>query len=100
MLAHPEYHAVLDHPEQFKAEDFQEGNPFLHMSLHLAIREQINTNRPAGIASVYQTLSQQSGDALMAEHKMMECLGQFLWEAQQNQAMPDEQVYLEALRKL
>jgi hypothetical protein len=100
MLLHPEFHAILNDPEKFQADDFPEGNPFLHLSLHLAIREQIGTNRPAGITAVYDTLCRKLGVPLTAEHLMMECLGKTLWDAQQNNKMPDEATYLEALRQL
>jgi hypothetical protein len=100
ILLHPEYHPILSNPEKFQTEDFREENPFLHMSLHLAIREQINTNRPAGIKEIFTALCHKLTDALLAEHLMMECLGQALWQAQHNKMMPDEQNYLEKLRKL
>ena len=100
MLVHPEFHTILNDAEKFQADDFPEGNPFLHLSLHLAIREQISTNRPAGITAVYDTLCRKLGEPLTAEHLMMECLGQTLWEAQQNNKMPDEAIYLEALQQL
>jgi hypothetical protein len=77
-----------------------ETNPFLHMSMHIAIAEQLGTNRPAGIKDLYQQLVTKLGDAHTVEHHIMECLGQMMWEAQHNQAMPDEQQYLECLRKL
>ena len=99
---HPEYQALL---EQTRLEtDFEpEGgqtNPFLHMGLHLAIREQVSTNRPAGIASVHRALSQKSGDPHSAEHQMIDCLAETLWEAQSANAAPDEQKYLERLQSL
>jgi hypothetical protein len=100
MLLHPEYHAILSDPERFQTEDFLAENPFLHMSLHQAIREQINTNRPVGIKEIFAGLCHKLTDQLLAEHVMMECLGQTLWDAQQNKMMPDEQSYLEKLRKL
>jgi hypothetical protein len=100
MLLHPEYHALLSNPEKFQAEDFPEANPFLHMSLHLAIREQISTNRPAGITAIYDRLCRKLGDPLMVEHRMMECLGEILWQAQQNNTMQDEAIYIEVLRGL
>ena len=100
MLVHPEFHTILNDAEKFQADDFPEGNPFLHLSLHLAIREQISTNRPAGITAVYDTLCRKLGEPLTAEHLMMECLGQTLWEAQQNNKMPDEAINLEALQQL
>ncbi len=97
MLLHPEYHSVLDQPDNFHLHDFAESNPFLHMSLHLAIREQVNTNRPAGIQAIYQQHCVKSQDAHIAEHIMMDCLAEVLWQAQQDGKMPDEENYLRLL---
>jgi hypothetical protein len=69
------------------------------MGLHLAIREQVATNRPAGITEVHQRLAARLG-AHEAEHAMLEPLAETLWEAQRQGSMPDEQAYLERLRKL
>jgi len=101
---HPEYVAWLEAGEQALGAEFTpEGgreNPFLHMGLHLAIREQVATNRPAGIAEIHQKLSQRLAGAHAAEHAMLEPLAQTLWDAQRQGRVPDEQVYLERLRKL
>jgi hypothetical protein len=100
---HPEYHAMLDAPdatqESFTVEQGR-GNPFLHMGLHLAIREQVGTRRPAGIESVHLRLARKLGDVHAAEHRMIEVLAETLWEAQRAGAAPDEQRYLERLRLL
>lgn len=100
---HPEYHAALADADNRQQEYFVEtgaSNPYLHMGLHLAIREQVATNRPAGIADIYQQLLQQhSGDRLQAEHLMMEYLAESIWQAQRSQQMPDEAAYLQALRQ-
>ena len=99
---HPEYQPMLD--QAALDTDFQpEGgqtNPFLHMGLHLAIREQVATNRPAGIAAIHQHLSQKTGDRHTAEHQMIDCLAESLWEAQSANQPPDEQKYLERLQRL
>ncbi len=101
---HPEYHplladeeAVLDH--DFTAEDGTE-NPFLHLSLHLALREQVGTDRPAGIASITRSLLLKHGDGHTVEHLMIEQLGLFLWDAQRQGKAPDELAYLNKLREL
>ena len=70
------------------------------MGLHLAIREQVATNRPAGITAIHETLSKRMGDAHAAEHAMLEPLAETLWEAQRNGRTPDELAYLEKLRAL
>jgi uncharacterized protein DUF1841 len=101
---HPEYVPWLEGGDAALGADFTpEGgreNPFLHMGLHLAIREQVATNRPAGIAEVHQKLSERLGSPHEAEHAMLEPLAETLWDAQRQGRMPDEQVYLERLRRL
>ena len=76
------------------------SNPFLHMGLHLAIREQVATDRPAGIAAIHRKLSRKSGDPHQAEHQMIDCLAESLWESQRNNQPPDELKYLERLQRL
>ena len=99
---HPEYQAVLL-PDALES-DFAPGggksNPFLHMGLHLAIREQVATDRPAGIAAIHRNLSRKTGDPHQAEHQMIDCLAEGLWESQRNNLPPDESKYLERLRRL
>lgn len=99
---HPEYHAYLEN-EQSLAADFPpelgQTNPFLHMGLHLGIREQIQTNRPAGIRSIYYELLQHASP-LEVEHRMMEYLVEAIWQAQRNKTLPDEQAYLANLKTL
>jgi hypothetical protein len=101
---HPEYHALLESvagvagreytPEQGKT------NPFLHMGMHLTLQEQVSIDRPAGITALYVNMLSRTGDAHKVEHRMMECLGETLWEAQRNNTPPDEQLYMERLKKL
>jgi hypothetical protein len=101
---HPEYIAWLESGDEALAAEFTpEGgqqNPFLHMGLHLAIREQVATNRPPGITNIHDTLSKRLGGTHAAEHVMLEPLAETIWEAQRSGRAPDEQVYLERLRKL
>lgn len=101
---HPEYHRLMETPEKMIEHDFlpEDGqtNPFLHLSMHIGITEQISTDRPTGIAQLYQQLMTKTQDAHETEHQIMECLGRMLWEAQRNNQMPDEAQYLECIRKL
>ena len=93
---HPEYHEMLTE-EKIDKDFIPEGgqtNPFLHMGLHLAIRDQVSTNRPSGIASAFEKLCAKTGDAHKAEHLVLECLAETLWEAQRNNTAPDEAAYL------
>jgi hypothetical protein len=75
-------------------------NPFLHMGLHLGIREQVATDRPGGIAKIHRELTARLGDPHAAEHRMIDCLAETLWEAQSTNRAPDEALYLERLRRL
>ncbi|MGD8999139.1 MAG: DUF1841 family protein [Granulosicoccaceae bacterium] len=101
---HPEYHALLENPDSTIDRDWLpehgETNPFLHMGMHIAIQEQLGTDRPAGIVDIYQQLVARTGDAHAADHAVMECLGEVLWQAQHSNRMPDDAAYLGCLRKL
>jgi hypothetical protein len=100
---HPEYHALFESPdalhEAFTVERGQ-TNPFLHMGLHLGLREQLATKRPAGIDAVHARLSRRLGSVHDAEHAMIEVLATALWEAQRAGRAPDEALYLERLQRL
>jgi hypothetical protein len=98
---HPEYHDALgsDLAKDFTVEG-RETNPYLHMGLHLSVREQVATDRPSGIAATFQSLAHKVGDNHMAEHRMIDCLAETLWESQRDQSPPDELQYLERLRQL
>lgn len=101
---HPEYHALLDNPDAGLDKDYLpeagESNPFLHLGMHIGLLEQIGTDRPSGIRLLYQQLCGKLGDEHQAEHQLMECLAKMLWEAQSNQRMPDEQAYLDCIRRM
>ncbi|MFZ9667786.1 MAG: DUF1841 family protein [Steroidobacteraceae bacterium] len=100
---HPEYHDWLERGDEVLQTEFApEGgrtNPFLHLSMHLALREQVSTNRPQGITRIHATLASRR-DQHAAEHQMMEALGKALWEAQRAGRTPDERAYLEDLERL
>lgn len=102
---HPEYHALLENEddEGLDRDYLPEGgraNPFLHLGLHIAVREQLAADRPAGLIDAYRTLVRRAGDAHGAEHQVMECLAEVMWQAQRDGAPPDEQAYLAGLRRL
>ena len=100
---HPEYHQLLENKEASINADYLpemgDSNPFLHLGMHLGLREQVSTDRPVGIAELYQGLVALKG-VHDAEHEMIECLAEAIWQAQQNQTAPDEVTYLECLRKI
>lgn len=102
---HPEYQPLLaGGAEAVMDRDYtpEEGqtNPFLHMGLHIALREQAGADRPAGIRALRDQLARHLGDHLEAEHRLMDALGETLWEAQRAGGEPDEAAYLERVRRL
>ena len=101
---HPEYHRLVEKGESSAARDYLpeggETNPYLHMGMHISLREQFGSDRPPGIARLYRQLLTKLGDPHETEHRMMECLGRTLWEAQREGTMPNVQAYLECLRVL
>jgi hypothetical protein len=103
LQAHPEYHELMNDPAVLTrdfATDQPGANPFLHLGLHVAVREQLQTDRPAGIAAVWRQILALTGDRHVAEHRLMECLMQRLLEAQHSGVPPDESVYLSRAREL
>jgi hypothetical protein len=100
---HPEYQQLLHDADALEAAyTIEEGriNPFLHMGLHLGLREQLATRRPAGIEQIHARLAARLGDAHEAEHRMIDVLAEALWEAQRAGRAPDETAYLDRLRRL
>ena len=101
---HPEHHAMLDAPERSLERDWRpengDVNPFLHLSLHLAIAEQLAIDQPPGIRAEYERLCAARGDAHDALHDVLECLGEVLWQAQRAGSGPDAALYLALLRSM
>jgi hypothetical protein len=102
ILAHPEYHHSLH--ENFLDKNYLpelgETNPFLHLGLHIALYEQLSTNRPQGICSAYMELRPLYPDPHQLEHDIIDCLAESLWKAQRNNTAPDEQAYLRKVKAL
>ncbi len=101
VAAHPEYHALIIEglsaatPDQDPAH-----NPFLHLGLHVALLEQLQADRPAGLRAEYQRLKTLTGEVHATEHRLMQVLAEVLWSAQSAGHLPDEQQYLAGLRQL
>ena len=98
-LAHPEYHAILDHPDRYREKDYTDANPFLHMSLHMALEEQLSIDQPAGIATRFAALIARYGDRHQALHEAIECLAETVWRSQRDNAPPDGAAYLDCLAR-
>jgi hypothetical protein len=99
---HPEYQSIVaDADTALAFEPDASGaadNPFLHMGLHLAVREQLSIDRPPGISDLHRQLQAQYGESHLAEHALMEALGEELYQAQRNAIAPDEKRYLARAR--
>jgi len=98
ILQHPEYHAALGDPERTRDRDYvEESNPFLHMSLHLALEEQLSIDQPTGIRRQFGLLVDRHHDRHEALHQALECLAETVWRSQRDSAPPDADAYLECL---
>jgi hypothetical protein len=100
---HPEYHAELDDLQAALAAvyDVESGrtNPFLHLSMHLTITEQVAIDQPRGIKQAFELLAAKRGSAHEAQHEVMECLGEMVWASQKSGLPPDGERYLECVRR-
>lgn len=101
ILRHPEYHRLLEDEEGSLGRDWLpemgETNPFLHLSLHLAISEQLSIDQPAGIVARYRNLLHRLGDEHAAQHAVMDCLVEMIWQAQRYHRPLDGAAYLACL---
>ncbi len=100
ILQHPEYQEVLADSERYRDRDYvDESNPFLHMSLHMALEEQLSIDQPPGIRRQWEALLARAGDRHAALHHALECLAETVWRAQRDQAPPDAAAYLSCLER-
>ena len=102
MLAHPEYHAALESAAEAERDfGIEEGqtNPFLHLSLHLAIEEQVSIDQPPGLRAELERLAAKRGDRHAALHEILDCLGETVWRSQREGTPPDAAAYLECVRR-
>jgi hypothetical protein len=98
---HPEYHGLLEDIERNVDRDYppDDGsiNPFLHLSLHLAVEEQLSLDQPSGVRAQYDRIAAITGSEHDARHALLECLGETIWQAQRTGAAPDSTAYLACL---
>ena len=103
IFLHPEYHSVLDDEDRYIEQDylpeFGDVNPFLHLSLHLAVAEQISIDQPPGIRAAFERLRTKTGNEHQALHTILDCLAETLWQAQRNGTAPDPAVYRDCLAR-
>ena len=100
---HPEYDTALADVDAALAAvyDVEDGrtNPFLHLSMHLSITEQIAIDQPRGIKQAYELLAARRGSAHDAQHEVMECLGEMIWASQRSGLPPDGHKYIDCVRR-
>jgi len=99
---HPEYHALLGADDALTREWTPEDgatNPFLHLSLHLAIEEQLSIDQPPGIRATFESRLSRHGERHAALHDILDCLGEIVWRAQRERAPPDSAAYLDCIRR-
>lgn len=100
--AHPEYHSIIETPSKYEDKDFTpemgQINPFLHLSLHLAINDQIKTDRPKGIRQLFEEKCKKNQTIEQVEHQMMEILAETIWQAQRYNQAPNEIEYLNKIK--
>ena len=100
---HPEYHAELADEAAALAAVYtvEEGrtNPFLHLSMHLSIHEQVAIDQPTGIRQAVELLAARRNSLHEAHHEVMECLGEMIWASQRSGQPPDGHAYLDAVRR-
>ncbi|MFY9458986.1 uncharacterized protein DUF1841 [Aquabacterium commune] len=102
IVQHPEYHADLADVDVALAAMYtvEEGrtNPFLHLSMHLSITEQVSIDQPRGIRAAVQALAQRRGSLHEAHHEAMEALGEMVWASQRAGQPFDGEAYIERIR--
>jgi hypothetical protein len=103
VMQHPEYASEFRDVEAALAADYgvEQGqpNPFLHLSMHLSIAEQVSIDQPPGIRAAYLALAQRLDSEHEAHHQIMECLGEMIWQSQRSGLPPDGAAYIECIRK-
>ncbi len=103
IIEHPEYHHLLAAGNEAIGHDYlpEQGatNPFLHLSMHLSIAEQISIDQPRGIRAAAEALTRQLDSPHAAHHQIMECLGEMLWTAQRSGHPPDGVAYIDCVRR-
>lgn len=100
---HPEYHGLLESGEDALARDWMpdqgETNPFLHLSLHLAIEEQLSIDQPRGLRALFADLLTRRGDRHEALHVVLDCLAETIWRSQRERKPLDGPAYLDCVRQ-
>lgn len=101
ILLHPEYQVVLEDPDRYQDKDYLpemgDTNPFLHLGMHIAVKEQLSIDQPPGIRDRFERLLSKTGDEHAIMHQVMECLAEMIWQAQRSKSNLDVSVYFACL---
>ncbi|SMN15220.1 hypothetical protein CRYPA_1322 [uncultured Candidatus Thioglobus sp.] len=97
---HPEYHSLIKNIESDYFPEQGEVNPFLHINLHLSLREQLSINQPPGIKEAYQKVVNKVGDPHKAEHQIMNCIAEMIFSSQKNSSPMNHQAYVKCLKSI
>ena len=100
IITHPEYHELIENIESKYFPEQGEVNPFLHINLHLALRDQLSINQPKGVQEVHQQLIKHYKDPHEVEHLMMECIAEMIYISQKNNTTMDQESYLNCITSL
>lgn len=97
ILEHPEYHNILANKSKYLefewTPEMEQTNPFLHLSMHMTIVEQLSIDQPIGIKKLYEELCIKFRTPHNAEHELMDCIAEMIMHAQRNNSMPDSNIY-------
>lgn len=101
ILEHPEYHFVLQNPNKYSEYQWYpesgETNPFLHLSMHLTVIEQLSIDQPAGICDLFNKMCHHKSNQHDAYHELIDCLGEMIWQSQKNNTPPDSAIYFNCI---
>lgn len=103
ILEHPEYINVLDNKNKYLEYEWTvengETNPFLHLSMHLSVLEQLSIDQPLGIQELFTKLCNKFQDNHKATHHLIDCLGEMIWYSNKNNTAFDPKIYLDCINK-
>lgn len=102
MQEHPEYRSIWDNPEEASAglEDLTEPNPFLHVTAHMMVEEQIAGRNPPDVAVVVSRLTRSGDSRHEAIHKVANVLMGEVWDVLAKKREFDREKYVRRLGEL
>lgn len=94
---HPEYHHLIQTTDAEYFPEHGQVNPFLHINLHLALREQLSINQPIEVRLAYDSLLEKIKDPHEVEHTLIDCIAEMIFSAQKNHSSFDYENYKRCL---